>query len=97
MGQSRKCLVSFRDTHGVEHIAEVTAESLSEAGALALEQFRRADWSREAALDAGTLRVELCESTFYHLKIAELEAWLKRTGGSPRDVIMRQRLKSRLG
>ncbi len=97
MGHPRTCLVTFRDTHGVEHIAEVTAESLFEAGALALQQFRRADWSREASLDAATLRVEVCESTFYHLKVAELEAWLKRTGGSPRDVTIRQRVKSRLG
>jgi hypothetical protein len=96
MGQSRRCMVSFRDAQGVEHVAEVTAESLYEAGALALQQFRRADWSREASLDAGTLRVEVCESTFYNVKVAELEAWLKRSGGAPRDVIARQRVKQRL-
>jgi hypothetical protein len=96
MGQPRKCIVSFRDGEGVEHLAEVTAESLYEAGALALQQFRRADWSREASLDAGTLRVEVCESTFYNVKVSELEAWLKRTGGAPRDVAMRQRVRSRL-
>jgi len=61
MGQPRKCAVSFRDGEGVEHLAEVTAESLYEAGALALRQFRRAEWSREASLDAGTLRVEVCD------------------------------------
>ena len=96
MGNERKCLVSFRDDEGVEHVAEITAESLYEAGALALQQFRRAEWSREASLDAGTLRVEVCESTFYKVKVAELEAWLKRTGGSPRDVAMRQKVRSRI-
>lgn len=96
MGQSRKCVVSFRDSEGVEHVAEVTAESLFEAGALALNQFRRAEWSREASLDTGTLRVEVCESTFYNLKITELEAWLRRTGGAPRDIIARQRVRSKL-
>ncbi len=95
MGQLRKCLVSFRDGEGVEHVAEVTAESLYEAGALALQQFRRAEWSREASLDAGTLRVEVCESTFYNVRVVELEAWLKRSGGAPRDVAMRQRIRSR--
>jgi hypothetical protein len=74
VGQPRKCVVSFRDGEGVEHVVEVTAESLYEAGALALQQFRRSDWSREASLDAGTLRVEVCESTFYNVKVAELEA-----------------------
>ncbi len=95
MGQLRKCLVSFRDGEGVEHVAEVTAESLYEAGALALQQFRRAEWSREASLDAGTLRVEVCESTLYTVRVVELEAWLKRSGGAPRDVAMRQRIRSR--
>src|SRR5438309_11524365 len=84
MGQPRKCAVSFRDGEGVEHLAEVTAESLYEAGALALQQFRRAEWSREASLDAGTLRVEVCESTFYKVKMPELEAWLRPTVGAPR-------------
>ena len=96
MGQRRRCLVSFRDREGVEHVAEVIAESLYEAGALALRQFRRADWSREASLDAGTLRVEVCESTFYNVKVPELEAWLKRTGGAPREVFLRRTIQDRL-
>jgi hypothetical protein len=96
VGEPRKCVVSFRDAEGVEHIAEVTAESLYEAGALALQQFRRADWSREASLDAGSLHVEVCESTFYNVKVAELEAWLRRKGGAPRDVSMRRNIHERL-
>jgi hypothetical protein len=96
MGSTRRCIISFRDGDGVEHMIEVTAESLYEAGALALQQFRRSEWSREASLDAGTLRVEVCESTFYNVKVAELEAWLKRTGGTPRDIIARQKVRSRL-
>ena len=96
MGQPRRCVVSFRDREGVEHVAEVAAESLYEAGAIALQQFRRSDWSREASLEAGTLRVEVCESTFYNVKVAELESWLKRTGGAPRDVAMRRKIQGRL-
>jgi hypothetical protein len=69
MGQPRRCIVSFRDTEGVEHVAEVTAKSLYEAGALALQQFRLAEWSREASLDTATLRAEVCESTFYNVKV----------------------------
>ena len=96
MGHPRKCLVTFRDRQGVEHVAEVTAESLYEAGAVALQQFRRADWSRESSLEAGTLRVEVCDSTFYNVSVAELEAWLKRTGGAPRDVVTKQKVRTRL-
>ena len=29
-----------------------------------------------ASLDLGTLRVEVCESTFYNVKVAALEKWL---------------------
>jgi hypothetical protein len=96
VGEPRRCVVSFRDGEGVEHVAEVTAASLYEAGALALQQFRRAEWSREASLDAGTLRVEVCESTFYNVKVAEPEAWLKRSGSAPRDMIARQRVRTNL-
>lgn len=97
MGQPRRCVVSFRDGEGVEHVADVTAASLYEAGALALQQFRRGEWSREASLDTGTLRVEVCESTFYNIKVAELENWLKRAGGKPNEVSLRQKIRSRLG
>ena len=37
VGQRRKRLVSFGDAEGVEHVAEVTAQSLYEAGALTLQ------------------------------------------------------------
>jgi predicted Rdx family selenoprotein len=96
MGQPRKCLVSFRDREGVEHSASVTAESLYEAGAVALQQFRRADWSREESLDAGTLRVEVRDSTFYSVRVSDLEAWLRRSGGAPRDIAMKQKVRARL-
>ena len=81
MGNERKCVVSFRDQEGVEHVAEVIAESLYEAGALALQQFRRGEWSREASLDTGALRVEVCESTFYTMcsgalcRVAAVNTW----------------------
>jgi len=96
MGAPKKCVVSFRDAEGVEHIAEVVASSLYEAGALALQQFRRGDWSREASLETGTLRVEVCESNFYNLRVEDLEQWLKRPGGSPRVMTLKASIRDRL-
>ena len=96
MGSSKKCFVSFRDTDGVEHVAEVVAGSLYEAGALALKQFRRSDWSREASFETGTLRVQVCESNFYNLLVADLEQWLKKSGGSPREMTMRDKIRNKL-
>jgi len=66
--QPRRCLASFRDGEGVEHVAEVAAG----------------------------LRIEVCESTFYHVKVNGVEAWLKRSGGAPRVVATRHRVPSRL-
>src|SRR5580704_4861067 len=98
MGNTRKCVVTFRDAEGVEHAAEITAESLYEAAALALRQFRRAEWSREASFDAGTLSVEVCEpSTFYRVKVADLEQWLARPGGKPREIVLRQKIRAKSG
>jgi hypothetical protein len=54
------------------------------------------DWSREASLDTGILRVEVCESTFYNVRVAELEDWLKRSGGKPSEVALRQKVRGRL-
>ena len=96
MGRSKKCLVSFRDTSGVEHVAEVVVESVYEAAALALKQFRRSDWSREASFKTGMLRVEVCESSFFSILIADLEAWLLKSGGSPREMTMRNNIRSKL-
>lgn len=96
MGSSKKCRVSFRDISGVEHVAEVVGESVYEAAALALKQFRRSDWSREASFETGTLRVEVCESSFYNLLVTDLEQWLKKSGGSPREMTMRDNIRSKL-
>jgi hypothetical protein len=96
VGSSKKCLVSFVDEDGVKHMAEVVAESLYEASALALKQFRRSDWSREASFETGTLRVEVFETSSYSLLVSDLEAWLKKSGGSPREMTMRNNIRSKL-
>jgi len=94
MPRARKCVVTFRDVEGVDHAAVLEAESLYEAALVALRQFRRADWSREAALDLGTLRIEVWDRpTLYRIEVSKLEAWLKRSSGSPREVLLRNKLK----
>jgi hypothetical protein len=40
----QSCRVSIRDTEGIEHSAEVTAESLYEAVALGLRAIRQCSW-----------------------------------------------------
>ena len=43
----RSCRVTIRDTEGIEHTAEVTAESLYEAVALGLRAIRQCSWVEE--------------------------------------------------
>jgi hypothetical protein len=40
----RSCRVTIRDLEGIEHTAEVTAESLYEAVALGLRAIRQCSW-----------------------------------------------------
>jgi len=94
MAEARKCVVKLRDAEGVEHAAQVNAESLYEAACLALRRFRGSAWSRETAVDAGTLQVEVWESpTVYKISVASLEKWLVRGGGSPREVVLREKIR----
>jgi hypothetical protein len=87
--------VKIRDGDGVEHAVEVAAASLCEAAALGLQRFRRCDWSREPSFQGGTLSVELWEEpTIHRVIIAELERWLKREGGKPREVALRDKLRN---
>lgn len=96
MSSSRKCAVSFRDVSGVEHVAEVLAETVYEAAALALKKFRRNDWSRDASFETGMLRIEVIETNSYNVLVSDLEAWLKKSGGSPREMNMRDKILSKL-
>jgi hypothetical protein len=43
----RSCRVTIRDLEGIEHSAEVTAESLYEAVALGLRAIRQCSWVEE--------------------------------------------------
>jgi hypothetical protein len=60
MGSARQCVVSFRDREGVEHVAEITAESLFEAAALAQWDFRSGQCMRTAR--------DLARLLTYHLR-----------------------------
>ena len=94
----RKCVVRFRDSDGIEHVIHVEAASLYEAGCVALRQFRRSDWSREALLKSATLQVEVWQApAVYKIGVDLLDRWLARSSGSPREIALRQKIRARLG
>jgi hypothetical protein len=97
MAEPRKCVVKLRDLEGVEHAVQVSAGSLYEAACVALHQFRRGAWSREAALETMTLQVEVWQApTVYKISVDSLEKWLARAGGSPREVALRHKIRGRM-
>ncbi len=96
MSNPKKCFISFTDTSGVEHVAEVLAESVFEAAALALKKFRRNDWSREASFETGILRIEVRATSCYNVVVSDLETWLQKSTGSPREMNMREKILSKL-
>jgi hypothetical protein len=97
MSEPRRCVVKLRDLEGVEHAVQVSAGSLYEAACVALCQFRRGAWSKKAALETMTLQVEVWQApTVYKISVQNLDRWLAQSGGSPREVAMRQKIRNRI-
>ena len=81
---------------GVAHTVEVTAESLYEAVAQGLATLRGREWV--AGLTQGTIKVSVADVRVEHeVKMTEFTKWLDRPGGSPREMIHRQKIRSILG
>jgi len=95
--QVRSCRVTIRDIEGMSHSVAVSASTVYEAIAQALAALRRHDWV--AGIPQGTtVRVSVANVRVDHdVKMADFERWLERTGGSPREVIDRQRIRAILG
>ena len=94
---TRTCRVTIQDLDGVAHTVEVTANSLYEAVAQALVAIRGRDWVTGIA-DGLPVKVSVTEVRVEHeVKLGEFTKWLERKGGSPRDVIQRQRIREILG
>lgn len=83
---------------GVSHTVEVTAASLYEAVAQGLAAIRRNDWVAGIAQGANTVKVSVTDVRVEHeVKLMEFTKWVDRTGGSPREVSDRLRIRSILG
>ena len=92
----RSCRVTVQDMEGVAHTVEVTAESLFEAVAQGLAALRGREWV--AGITHGTVKVSVADVRVEHeVKMTEFTKWLDRPGGSPREMIQRQKVRSILG
>jgi hypothetical protein len=81
----RSCRVTVTDMEGVDHTCVVTAGSLYEAVARGLVSLRRQEWVGGVVLEHGAV------------KLQEFNKWVRKDGGSPRDVIQRGRVREILG
>lgn len=94
----RSCRVTIRDLDGVSHTVEVTASTLYEAVAQGLAAVRGNEWVAGIAQGFNVVKVSVADVRVEHeVKLVNFTKWLERTGGSPREVSDRHRIRSILG
>jgi hypothetical protein len=94
----RSCRVCVTDLKGVRHTADVTASTLYEAVAQGLAAVHGNDWVAHLPEDLNTVEVSVTEVDVTHaVRFRDFKNWIDRTGGSPRDVAQRGRVREILG
>ena len=83
---------------GVGHAVEVTAATLYEAVAQGLAALRANEWVASIAQGNNVVKVSVAEVRVEHeVRLLDFMKWLDRTGGSPREMSDRHRIRSILG
>ncbi len=91
----RSCRVTIQDMDGVSHTVEVTAATLYEAVAQGLAAIRGNDWVAGIAQGVNVVKVSVADVRVEHeVKLMDFTKWVDRTGGSPREMSDRQRIRS---
>jgi len=78
----------------MRHSVEVEAESLYEAGVLALRTFRQ--HGCEPGLHT-EIEVEIRTAVKHFVTSKKIQEWLQRGGNSPKEVLVKERLKVLMG
>ena len=95
---TQTCRVSFTDGEGIMHAVQVPAASLYEAAALAVAEFRRCGFMNDATPGPATrLTVTVKAPVSVHeLPLGKLMSWLESGVKSPREEVLRNRLRELL-
>jgi hypothetical protein len=94
----RSCKVTVQDMDGVNHTVDVTAGSLYEAVALGMAAIRTDEWVTGIATGLNPVKVRVMNVPVEHeVRLMDFKKWLDRTGGSPREMTDRKRIRSILG
>jgi len=94
----RSCRVTIQDLDGVSHTVEVTAATLYEAVAQGLAAIRGNEWVAGVAQGLNAVKVAVADVRVEHeVKLMDFTKWVEKTGGSPREMSDRQRIRAILG
>lgn len=94
----RFCRVTIRDMDNISHAVEVSAATLYEAVAHGLAALRADDWVAGIAQGMNVVKVAVCDVRVEHeVRLADFLKWLEKSGGSPREVSDRHRIRAILG
>ena len=85
-----KCFVSYLDVSGIRHQVEVEATTMYEAAALAIKAFREHECEPG---QLSQLEVEIRTSVTHTLTVKKLREWLNGGAKTPKDVVMKDRLR----
>lgn len=88
-------MVSFNDSSGIRHSIQVAAESLYEAAALAVREFRRHPWSDGMEPGTGTRLAVSVKGpvTTHEVTIGQMEKWVVRSPKSPSETVLKSRVR----
>ena len=87
------CIVSFIDTDETRHAVKVEAEGLYEAAVLAIRLFRQHGCEPGPARQ---LEIEVRTSIIHTITRQKVDKWVNGGASSPRDMVLKQRLRSLL-
>ena len=93
------CRLTIQDMDGVSHTVELTAAKLYEAVALGLVANPRGnEWVAAIAQGLNVVKVSVADVQVEHeVKMMDFTKWLDKTGGSPREVSDRHKIRTILG
>lgn len=94
MDRVQRCIVRFRNNHGVERSAEVEASSLFEAACRGWAKFKSSDETFDESYRTEEFIVEVHEAPkTYKVNLENLLRWLEGRGRGPADGLHRKRLR----
>ena len=87
------CIVSFVDLDGIRHSVEVNADGLYEAAVLGLVTFKKHDFVPGAITQ---LEIEVRSTVTHSLTVGKVQDWLQRGVRTPKEAVLKERLRALL-